>query len=102
MRPTLQTDLFLWGCVAYELMTGFWPGNGQELSEEEMSSMVSQRNWPLVENEYLGDVVHKCWAGEITSATELLATVRRSLKDLGIVFTDNDEVSGLNIGDLTI
>lgn len=26
--PTLETDVFLWACVIYELMTGFWPGVG--------------------------------------------------------------------------
>ena len=101
-RPTLQTDLFLWGCVVYELMTGHWPGNGQGLSWQEMSVLISRREWPRLEMEYLGNVVYMCWTGEITSAAELLATVRRSITDLGAVIGDNDEVVDLNMEDLTI
>lgn len=101
-RPTLQTDLFLWGCVVYELITGHWPGNGQGLSWQEKSSLISRREWPRLEIEYLGNVVHMCWAGELTSAAELLAAVRRGITDLGAVIGDNDEVQYLNMEDLTI
>lgn len=101
-RPTLQTDIFLWGCVVYELMTGFWPGNGQGLSWEEECSLIPRRKWPRLEDEFLGNIVHMCWTGEIRSATELLVTVRRSLQDLGTGTTDNDETSGFNIENLTI
>lgn len=24
--PSMQSDLFLWGCVVYEIMVGHWPG----------------------------------------------------------------------------
>lgn len=101
-RPTLQTDLFLWGCVVYELMTGHWPGNGQGLSWQEMSSVISTRKWPRLETDCLGDVVHMCWAEEITSAAKLLATARRSITDLGAAISDSDEVVDLNMKGLTI
>lgn len=101
-QPTLQTDLFLWGCVVYELMTGSWPGHGQNLSSREMGSLIPGREWPRLETEYLGDVVRKCWTGDITSAAELLAMVRRSITDLGSVIGEDDEVQDLNIQNLII
>lgn len=101
-QPTLQTDLFLWGCVVYELVTGSWPGYGQNLSSREMASLVPGRERPRLETEYLGDVVHKCWTGGITSAAELLAEVRRRITDLGSVIGEDDEIKGLNIQNLIV
>ena len=100
--PTLQTDLFLWGCVVYELMTGFWPGNGQGLDDQEIATLIPRREWPRLETMYLGDVVRKCWTSEITSAAELSETVRRSVVELGAPVGDNDEVLDLDIAELSV
>lgn len=51
---------------------------------------------------YLGDVVQKCCAGEITSAVELMVAVRRAITDLGVVLGDGDEISYLGHEGLTI
>lgn len=101
-KPTMQTDLFLWGCVVYKRMTGYWPGRGQGVTDQEMEMPGSRRGWPELENEYLGDVVRKCWLGEITTAAELVATVRRSVPDLGAVVGEGDEVEDIHTEGLTI
>lgn len=101
-RPTMQSDLFLYGCVVYELMTSHWPGEGQGLSEQETSLLVSRREWPRLETIYLGDVVRKCWTGEITSAADLLLAVRETLAVLGIVIGRDDEIVGLDLEGLKI
>ena len=41
--PSLQTDLFLWGSVVYELMTGHYSGDGQGLDSADMSTGVTTR-----------------------------------------------------------
>lgn len=100
--PSLQTDVFYWGCVVYELMTGYWPGEGQGLAQEEMESLVSRREWPRLETEYLGDVVRKSWTGEVTSAAELWRAVRGAITESGVVVGDNDEIIDIALDGMTI
>lgn len=59
--PTLETDVFLWGCIVYELMTGF--GRGQRLAHEEKETLPYRQEWPRLEAMYLGEVVRKVWDG---------------------------------------
>lgn len=100
--PRLETDVFLWGCVVYELMTGYWPGEGQELEYGDKKALVSRKEWPRLEARYLGDLVRKCWSGEITSAAEILSAVRTAVTHLGVVVGDDDEVGDLTIDGLTM
>lgn len=100
--PTLETDISLWGCVVYELMTGYWPGEGQGLEHEVKRALPSRQEWPSLEAEYLGEVVRKCWTGEITSAVKLLSVVRTIIADMGVVLGDNDEIVDLAMDGLTI
>lgn len=100
--PTLQTDLFLWGCVVYELMTGYWPGEGQGLGLEDQDFLVSRQEWPRLEAVYLGDVVRKCWTGEVTSAAELFGLVREAIAGLGVLVGDDDEIVDLSLEGLTV
>ncbi|RFU32962.1 hypothetical protein B7463_g3383, partial [Scytalidium lignicola] len=86
--PTMQTDLFLWGCLIYELMTTFWPGHGQGKQSEDIQQMIIRRMWPVLENDYLGDIVRKCWEHEY----EDILSLRRDV----IAFITNDgwEIEG--------
>lgn len=72
-EPSVRTDLFLWGCVVYELMVGHWPGHeeGTRRSWDEMSQMITRQEWPELEREYLGEVVRKCWTGRYESSPRL-------------------------------
>jgi serine/threonine protein kinase len=99
---TMQTDLFMWGCVVYELMTGHYPGQGQGLEWKDVALLVPRREWPRLETMYLGDVVRRCWADEITSAAGLVVAVRKALTDMGAVIGDEDEVRDVSLEGLTI
>lgn len=75
-EPTTQTDLFLWGCVVYEIMVGHWPGHeessgGGKRSWADMKHMIPRREWPRLEREFLGDLVRRCWTGEVESSRRL-------------------------------
>lgn len=100
--PTVESDVFLWGCVVYELMTGYWPGEGQGLEDEEKEALPSRQEWPRLEAKYLGEVVKECWTGEITSAAEILSAVRAAVKEMGVVVGDDDEIIDLAIDGLII
>jgi hypothetical protein len=83
-------------------MTGHWSGNGQGLSTEVISLLVSRREWPRLETMYLGDVVRKCWTGEITSATGLLSAFCAAITDTGVVIGNGDEIVGRSLEILAI
>jgi hypothetical protein len=100
--PTLETDVFLWGCVVYELMTGYWPGEGQELEREVKRTLPLRQEWPRLEAKYLGEVVKKCWMGEISSAAKILRAVRTTITELGVVVGDDDEIVDLSIDGLAM
>jgi hypothetical protein len=48
LLATTQTDLFVWGCLVYQLMTGFWPGHERQRSDAEIRSLFLNRQWPLL------------------------------------------------------
>lgn len=72
-EPSVQTDLFLWGCVVYELMVGHWPGHeeGAGKSWADMGQVIARQEWPGLEREYLGGVVRQCWTGGCESSQSL-------------------------------
>jgi hypothetical protein len=58
--------------------------------------------WPRLETVYLGDVVRKCWADEITSAVELVVALRKAVTDMGVVLGYDDEILNLSLEGLKI
>lgn len=99
---TLETDVFLWGCVVYTLMTGYWPGEGQGLEHEEKDTLPFRQEWPRLEAKYLGEVVRKCWTGKITSAVGISSAVRTTVTDMGVVVGDDGATVDLAIDGLTM
>ena len=100
-NPTKQTDLFLYGCTIYELMTGFWPASQLKMrSWREIAAMVPRKEWPLLEAACMGEIVQKCWNGEYTSAGELKAAVLAFLEVLGWEIEGDDSLKGLNFSEL--
>ncbi|KAF2790992.1 hypothetical protein K505DRAFT_419452 [Melanomma pulvis-pyrius CBS 109.77] len=100
-NPTKQTDLFLYGCTVYELMTGFWPATRSGIPTwREIAAMVPRKEWPLLEAECMGEIVRKCWNGEYASAEEVKASVVAFLGGLGWEIEGDDDLKGFNATDL--
>jgi serine/threonine protein kinase len=103
---TRQTDLFWYGCTVYELMTGSWPATQdslmriRECTVEELAGMFTTRGWPVLETEYMGAIVHRCWNDEYASAEEVKAAVRSFLQGLGWEVEGNDDLKGFCATDL--
>ncbi|KAG8631100.1 hypothetical protein KVT40_000240 [Elsinoe batatas] len=76
--PTEQTDVSMWGCLVYELMTGAWPDNRVPDPE-----VVTTGQWPRLEVEYLGEIIGNCWTGEIADAASLMDKLRSTISGLG-------------------
>lgn len=91
--PTVQTDLFLWGCLVYELMTGAWPGSGSSTSRAQAEQMLATRQWPALEEEYLGRIVKGCWENLYVDALGVMADLVSTLKADGFEI-DGDDIRG--------
>ncbi|KAG8160634.1 hypothetical protein KVR01_008898 [Diaporthe batatas] len=92
-EPDIQTDLFLWGCVVYEIMVGRWPGHevpGRPW--QDISMMIPRHEWPTLEREYLGQLVKGCWSGEVTSSRSLLEHLVKFLQTEGWQVEDGDDL----------
>jgi serine/threonine protein kinase len=96
-KYTTQTDLFLYGCIVYELMTGFWPGDRMEKSRQEIEIMISRKEWPVLETEHMGEIVRKCWNGEFEDAEQVKVEVVAFLERLGWSITGNDDLEGFDV-----
>lgn len=75
--PTKQTDLYLYGCVLYELMVGIESGTP---FQRDVAEKIKARESPALEAEYMGDIVLKCWKEEFKSADEVKAEVERYIQ----------------------
>lgn len=91
--PTVQTDLFLWGCLVYELMTGIWPGSGSNMSRAQAQQMMTTRQWPALEDEYLGRIVKGCWENVYADAVGVMADLVSTLEADGFEI-DGDDIRG--------
>lgn len=100
-KHTTQTDLFLYGCVVYELMTGFWPGDRTGKSGQEVAMMIPRKEWPPLEIEHMGEIVRKCWAGDFADAKQLKTEVVAFLEGLGWSIEGNDDLQGLDVANLS-
>lgn len=100
LLATTQTDLFVWGCLIYQLMTGFWPGyEQQQRSDAETRALFVNRQWPLLETEYLGDIIRKCFNYEYQSAEHLKMDIIQFLTVKGWE-VDGDKLCGFRATEL--
>lgn len=93
-EPSMQTDLFLWGCVVYQLMVGHWPGHegGAGRSWADMDQMIPRQEWPELERDYLGQVVRRCWTGEVESSRRLRENLLEFLQTEGWQVEADDDL----------
>jgi hypothetical protein len=72
-------------------MIGAWPGNlGQDVTS------IPHRQWPALEAECMGEIVHQCWNGEYTGAEEVKAALVAFLVGLGWEIKRDDNLKGLD------
>jgi serine/threonine protein kinase len=91
-KPTTQTVLFLYGCVVYELMTGAWPRDRlTSKTGPETRMMIPYKEWPPLQDEHMGEIVRKCWAGGFADAKQLKAEGVAFLEGLGWCIEGDDD-----------
>jgi hypothetical protein len=100
-KHSTQTDLFLYGCAVYKLMTGFWLGNRLGKPEQERAMMIPRREWPPLETEHMGEIVRKCWAGEFEDAKQVKTAVVAFLEGSGWSIEGNDDLQGFDVANLS-
>jgi hypothetical protein len=64
-------------------MTGFWPGHERQRSDAETRSLFLNRQWPLLETEYIGAIVQKCWDYEYQAVEHFKTDLIHFLTDEG-------------------
>ncbi|KAL4882166.1 hypothetical protein BJY04DRAFT_217488 [Aspergillus karnatakaensis] len=102
---TVQTDLFLWACLVFELLTGDWPGEDRERDLGEIQAIIDRRLWPRLEGEGkeaegLNGFLRKCWEFAYFDAGEVKRDLGRALKEAGWVL-EGIEVDGIQGIDVT-
>lgn len=78
--PTVSrhTDIFAYGCVIYEIITGKPPYHEPEKSDDPTSlveELYKNNQFPNVTHLPLGDLMQGCWHGTFNSMTEIIQTL---------------------------
>ncbi|KAK6086022.1 hypothetical protein SCUP515_00382 [Seiridium cupressi] len=98
--PTRQFDLYQWACMVFRLMTSYFPGDRMGLNETEIASLISRKAWLVLEPEFMGDTVRKCWNGDYNSAEEVKGAVISFVEEQGWLIDGGDDLQGLNAAEL--
>lgn len=69
---------------------------------EDKEALASTKEWSRLEAKFFGEIVRKCWTGEITSGVEILSAVRTAVTEMGVVVGDDDVIVDLAIDGLTM
>jgi len=107
VTPSLRTDVFLVGCLVYQIMTGWWPGEeGAARSVhtnhawyDVVAKWIPDGQWPELEREFLGDIVHGCWKADGYESIEAVREdLEKRLQEEGWA-VQGDDLSGLEVDD---
>ncbi|KFY07756.1 hypothetical protein V492_06856 [Pseudogymnoascus sp. VKM F-4246] len=74
---TAATELFALGSTIYEIMTGKEPY--LDLADDEVMALFTEKKFPPVDELPCGDVIMKCWLGEVHSAKEVREFIEEKL-----------------------
>ncbi|KAL2802413.1 hypothetical protein BJX63DRAFT_426088 [Aspergillus granulosus] len=97
---TIQTDLFLWASLLYELLTGSWPARGRVL--DDVKAILTHKLWPKLDEEDLDEIARKCWDYEYVNADEVKRDLGKFLAGKGweVEGVEGDEIKGLDIAQI--
>ncbi|KAJ4414285.1 hypothetical protein N0V82_008014 [Gnomoniopsis sp. IMI 355080] len=90
--PTVRTDLFLWGCLVYELMTGLWPGSGSSTPHAQTQQMLVTRQWPALKEGFwavLSKGAGRICMGPVGVMADLVSTLEADGFEI-----DGDDIRG--------
>jgi serine/threonine protein kinase len=76
-ESTVRTDLFALGSTIHEIMTGTEPY--KELADEEVEARYSELIFPSVDSVPCGQVIMRCWKGEIKTAEEAMGLIKEEM-----------------------
>lgn len=62
--------------------------------------MIPRKEWPPLEPEHMGEIVHKCWKGDFEDAKQLKSEVVAFLEGLGWSIEGNDDLKGFDAANL--
>jgi serine/threonine protein kinase len=74
---TIKDDLFSLGGTMYNIMTGKRPY--QELPSDEVRRRYQAHEFPDVSKIPCGEMIERCWRGEISSAQEIVEYMRKTI-----------------------
>lgn len=74
---TATTELFALGSLVYEIMTGREPY--AEVKDDEVEALFVEKKFPPVDDLPCGDVMMKCWLGEVKSAEEVYLLIKAKI-----------------------
>ncbi|KFY61221.1 hypothetical protein V496_05138 [Pseudogymnoascus sp. VKM F-4515 (FW-2607)] len=72
---TARTEVFALGSLVYEIMTGREPYQEVE-DDDEVTALFVEKRFPPVDGLMCGDVMMKCWLGEVESAEEMYLLIK--------------------------
>jgi serine/threonine protein kinase len=76
--PTVQDDLFAFGSTIHTIITGLYPF--QEVDSDEVIKRYKAQEWPNVTGILCGEIIERCWPGEIASAQEIYDIIQEKMK----------------------
>ncbi|MCJ1396748.1 hypothetical protein MMC18_009640 [Xylographa bjoerkii] len=71
-RVTRGTDIFAFGCAVYEVSTGRPPYYQLKASDTEVEALYAKKTFPSVAELPLGQLVHKCWNGHLSTMKHVI------------------------------
>ncbi|KAF2453010.1 kinase-like domain-containing protein [Lineolata rhizophorae] len=85
-RVSRQTDIFAFGCAIYEVLTGRPPYHELQESCEpsrQVEKLYVNQRFPDVAKLPLGQLMQRCWHGQISSMSEVIQELEAFLATLG-------------------
>jgi len=71
-RVSISTDIFAFGCLIYEILTGKPPHYEHQASDDQVEKLYTNQPFPDITNLTLGRLIQRCWHGKVGSMSEII------------------------------